>query len=159
MRPSSPESYSCFDEQIFAAVDHGLHHHVDLAALALQLDDLAAFIDRRRRRDRAGDVLAGLQRGDRLRRMIGNRRVDVDGIDVRIGEERVVVGVARLDAEPIAARVELLPIAAADRIHFGIRMALINRDEFRAKAQTDDCHTNLPVTHSTIILDHSRRAL
>src|SRR5580704_4432833 len=32
------------DEKIFAAVNDGLHHHVDLADLALKLDDLPAFV-------------------------------------------------------------------------------------------------------------------
>jgi hypothetical protein len=59
-----------FHEQVLAAVDDGLHHHVDLAALPLKFDNLPALVDRRRRRHRAGDVLARLQCGDGLRRMI-----------------------------------------------------------------------------------------
>ena len=48
-------------EQVLAAVDDRLHHHVDLAACALGFDDLAAFVDRGAHRDGAGDMLAGLQ--------------------------------------------------------------------------------------------------
>ena len=75
------------DEQVLAAVDDGLHHHVDLAALSLRLDDLTALVDRGGHRHRAGHVLAGSERGDRLRGVIGDRRVDVDGVDVRVGEQ------------------------------------------------------------------------
>ena len=49
------------DEEVLAAVDDRLHHHVDLAAGALGLDDLAALVDGRGHRHGAGDVLAGLQ--------------------------------------------------------------------------------------------------
>ena len=75
-------------------------------------DDLPALVHRRRHRHRAGDVLAGLQRGDRLRRVVGDRAVDVDGVDVRVLEQLVVVGVARLDAELVAAARRARPCCA-----------------------------------------------
>ncbi len=71
------------DEQVLSAVNDRLHHHVDLAALALGLDDLAAFVDRCPHRNGAGDVLAGLQGFDRHPGMVGDRRVDMDRVDVR----------------------------------------------------------------------------
>jgi hypothetical protein len=144
--PEFPLVVQLLHEEILAAVHDGFHHHVDLAALALALDDLAALIDGRRRRHCARDVLAGFQRRDRLRRVIGNRGIDVDRVHVRIGEQRRIVGVARFDAESIAAGVELLLVAPANRVHFGIRVALVNRDEFRAESQADNGHPDLSVT-------------
>ena len=60
-------------EEILAAVDDGFHHHVDLAALALRLDDLTALVDRGRGRHGTGYMLAGLEGGNRLRSVIGDR--------------------------------------------------------------------------------------
>ncbi len=129
-------------EQVLAAVDDGLHHHVDLAALALRLHDLAALVDRRRRRHGAGDVLAGLERCDRLRRVIRDRRIDVDGVDVRVAQQILVARVARRDAEPVAARVELGLVAAADGVHLGVRVPLVDRNELGAEPEPDDGNTN-----------------
>ena len=72
------------DEQVFPAVDDGLHHHVDLAARALGFDDLAALVDRGAHRHGAGHVLAGLERLDRHPGVVGDGRVDVDRIDVGV---------------------------------------------------------------------------
>ena len=48
------------DEQVLPAVDDRLHHHVNLAALPLGLDELLALLDRRCHRNRTGDMLAGV---------------------------------------------------------------------------------------------------
>ena len=72
------------DEQVFAAVDDGLHHHVDLAALALGRDDLAALVDRGSHGHGAGHVLAGLQGRDGHPGVVGDRRVDVNRVDVGV---------------------------------------------------------------------------
>ncbi len=112
------------DEQIFAGVNDRLHHHVDLADLALKLDDLAAFVDGRRHRHRAGDVLAGLQGGQGLGGMIGDRRIDMHRVHVRVFQQLFVLGIACLDAELIANLVHLGFVAPADGVHLG------NRDDF-----------------------------
>ena len=67
-----------------------------------QLDDLPALVDRGRHRHGAHDVLAGLEGGDRHRRVIGNRRVDVDEIDLRVRQHVLVLRVALLDLEGVA---------------------------------------------------------
>src|SRR5262249_36328632 len=59
-------------EEVLPAVNDGLHHHVDFAGLALRLDDLPAFVDGRRHRHGAGDVLARLEGGEALRGVVGN---------------------------------------------------------------------------------------
>ena len=90
------------DEQIFAGIDDRFGHHVFEACLADQANDLLGLLDRRRHRHGAHDVLAGLQRRDRLRGVIGNRAVDVDEIHVRIGQYLAEIGVAGADPEPVA---------------------------------------------------------
>ena len=58
----------------------------------------------------ASDMFARFQRRDRLPAVIGDWRVDVDGIDVRVFEKVVEIGVARFDAERIAALVAVLAL-------------------------------------------------
>ena len=48
---------------------------------------------------------------------------------------------------PIAARVQFAAVAAADRVHFRIGMPLINRNELRAKAQSNDGDIDLLAGH------------
>ncbi len=129
-----------FDEQILAAVDDGLHHHVDLADLTLELDDLAALVDRGAHGDGAGHVFAGLERGDRLRCVIGDRRVDVNGVYVGVLEQLVVAGVALGDFVAIADLVHFGLVAAADGVHLGVGMGLVNGDKLGSEAQPDDRH-------------------
>jgi hypothetical protein len=131
-----------FDEQVFPAVNDRLHHHVDLAARSLGFDNLTAFVDRRAHRYRAGDVLPGLQCLERHPGVVGDRRVDMDGVDVRVIEELTIVGKAGLDAITIAALVEFFAVAPADRIDDGTRVLLIDRDKLGTETQADDCHAD-----------------
>ena len=109
------------DEQVFAAVDDGFGHHVFQPGGADQTDDLSGLVQGRRHRHGAHDVLAGLQRGDRLRSVIGDRAVDVDEIHVWIGQHVAEIGVARGDAEPIADFIQSALRSLADRrdVRFG----------------------------------------
>lgn len=50
----------------------------------------------------------------------------------------LVIGVAALDAEVIADRVEFFLVALADRVDLGIGVALIDRDELGSETETDD---------------------
>ena len=71
----------------------------------------------------------------RLRGVIGNRRVDVDGVDVRV-RQHVVVVVYRLSIlKCVADLVQLVRVALADGVHFGVRDALIDRNELGAEAE------------------------
>jgi hypothetical protein len=71
-----------------------------------ELDDAAAVVDARRHRHRAGDVLARLQRRIVMRRVVGDRRVDVHEVDVGVAQQRRRSRVALLDAERVADRIE-----------------------------------------------------
>lgn len=75
------------EEEIFAAVDDRLHHHVDFARGSLGLDNGPTLVDGRGHGHGAGDVLTGFDRGDALWTVVGDRRVDVNGVDVRIAED------------------------------------------------------------------------
>jgi len=81
------------DVKVFAGVHHGFHHHVLEPGLLRQLDDAAAIGDRGRHRHRAGDMLAGPQGLEGLLGVVGDRRVDVDGVDFRVTQHHIVVGV------------------------------------------------------------------
>src|SRR6516165_2777037 len=70
--------------------------------------------------------------------MIGDRRIDVDEIDLRVGEHVFVFRVALVDLEEIADLLELGGRALADGVYVGIRVALVNRDELGAEAEADD---------------------
>ena len=72
------------DEQKFAAVDDRLGHHVLEAGFVDSFAKLLAFLDGRRHRHGAHHVFAGSQGLDRLRGVIGDGGVDVDGINLRV---------------------------------------------------------------------------
>ena len=131
------------DEKVFAAVHDGLRHHVLEPGFTDEADDLLRLFETRRHRHGAHDVLARLQRRDRLRRVIGDRAVDVDEVDVRIGEQLAEVGVAPGDLKPVADLVQPALRPLADRRDFGFRMRLIDGDELRTEAKPDQSHPRL----------------
>ena len=108
-----------------------------------EVDDLLALVERGGHRHGAGDVFAGLERLDRLAAVIGNRRVDVNGMDVRIREQVLVGSVAFRDAELVADFIQLGLGPLADGIHVRIRMTLIDRDELGAETEADDGDVDL----------------
>ena len=85
------------DEQELAAVDDRLGHHVFQPGLLDEFADLLALFDRRRHRHGAHDVLAGLERLQRHPGVVGNRRVDVDEVDLRVGQHVLELGVPLVD--------------------------------------------------------------
>ena len=93
-------------------------------------------------------VFAGAQGLERLRGVIGYGGVDVDGIDLRILQQFVVIGVSFLDVELICDGVHLGLIASADGDEVCIWVRLMNRDEFCAEAKSDDGNVKLFVAHS-----------
>src|SRR5678815_1901078 len=73
-------------EKVLARIHDGLGHHVFAPSLLHKFDDLLAFRDARCHRYRAGHMLAGFQRGDRLPPVIRDRRIDVHEVHIRILE-------------------------------------------------------------------------
>ena len=126
------------DEKVFPAVHDRFGHHVLQSGFADQPDDLPGLVKVRRHRHRAHDVLARLQRCDCLGSMIGNRAVDVDEINVRIGQNLAKIGVASGDAEPIADFVQPALRSLADRRDLGFRVRPIDRNELRTKTKPDE---------------------
>jgi hypothetical protein len=47
-------------------------------------------------------VLAGFQRRDGLPAVIRDRRIDVNGVDLRVAQQFLIIGVALLDAKRVA---------------------------------------------------------
>jgi hypothetical protein len=68
-------------------------------------------------------------------------RVDVNDVDVRVGEHLFIFGVTDVDSVRVADFVEFRLGALADGVHFGIRVTLVNRDEFGAEFEPDDTDT------------------
>ena len=92
-------------------------------------------------------MFAGFQRGDGLPGMIGNGRVDMHCVHLRIFDELIEIGVALLHTECVANGIQLLFGALANGIHRGVGVALIDGNEFSAESETDDGHLNLSSTH------------
>ena len=128
-----------FHKEVLAAIDHGLHHHVLEAGLFDQIDDLLAILDGGGHGHGAGHVLAGFESGDGLGGVIGDRRIDVDGMHLGILEQ-----VAKLRVAPghpgrhLRSAIQLLGRALADRVHIRVGMPLINGNEFGTEAEADD---------------------
>ena len=87
-------------------------------------------------------MLAGLERRKRHGRVIGDRRIDVDGIDLVVLEEVGIGLVPPLDAIRLADLVEFVPRPLADRHQFRVRVALVDGDELGAEAEADDGGAN-----------------
>ncbi len=83
-------------------------------------------------------MLARLERRHHLVGVQLQRGVDVDDVDVRVGEHRIVVGVADVDPELVADFVELGLGALADRVHLGVGVALVDGDELGTEFEPDD---------------------
>src|SRR6185503_17857349 len=86
--------------------------------------------------------------------MIGDRRVDMDRVELGVGEHLFIARVASGDAELVAAGIELRSAAPTDRMHQRVRMALIDRDELRSETKPYDTHSDLLRCH----VHSSRRA-
>jgi hypothetical protein len=83
-------------------------------------------------------MLSGFQGRDHLIGVQLQRSVDVDDVDVGIGQHFVVIGVSDLDAVLVTDLVQFGFGTLADRVHFSVRVLLIDGDEFGAEFQADD---------------------
>ena len=83
-------------------------------------------------------MFAGFEGLDGLLGVVGNRGVDVDGVDLRIAEEFVVIGVAFGNAEGLLDGFQFFGVALADGDEIGVGMGLKDRNEFGAETETDD---------------------
>src|SRR5208337_182456 len=124
--------------EILPRIEHGFGHHVFETGLANEMHDLAALLDRERHRDGAHDVLPRLQGGHRHPAVVAERRIDMDEVNVGIGQDLAEALVAAVNAERIADLVERNTRPATDRVHVCPRMPLIDGNELRPEAETDD---------------------
>ena len=107
-------------------------------------------------------MLAGLQGLDGHPAVVGDGRVDVDEVDVFVRQDLLVLGVALGDAELVADGVEFLLVATADRLDAAEGMALVDGDEFGAKAQAHHRHPEFlchdrPLLRNRTGKNHRRR--
>jgi hypothetical protein len=80
--------------------------------------------------------------------MIGDGRIDMDGVDIRVFEQPVDVVVSFCHAKSVADGIQLFAGALADGVHVGVGMALVDGDEFGAKAQPDNGDVNFSLAHA-----------
>ena len=64
----------------------------------------------------------------------------------------VLVRVELRVAEGVADRVQFRRVALADGVHVGVRMALVDGDEFRAEAEADDGDVDPALAHDDLDL-------
>ena len=135
------------DEEELARVHRGFHHHVDLPGFLPRLGHLEAFLDRRGHGDGAARVLSRLEGGDGHGRMGGDRGDDVDGVDLLHLQHVLEARETALHLEHVPDLGELRLVALADRVALRVGMLLVQGDELRPEAETDNpTLTFLPVT-------------
>ena len=83
-------------------------------------------------------MLAGAERGDRLRGVQVDGGIDVHRVDVRVAQEILEALVALLHAESLAHRIQLVLRALANGVHVRLGVALVNGDELGSESETDD---------------------
>src|SRR5437870_2170622 len=89
--------------------------------------------------------------------MVGDRRVDVDRIDVRVFQQLTVVGVTGPDPVALTAFIKPLVVAAANRGDLRAGIVLVDRDELGPETQADDRHTDwLVAGHAGISFEPGR---
>src|SRR3954471_15768893 len=72
-----------------------------------------------------------------------NRRVDVDGINVRVLDELLKLLVPLRDLILVSDFVQLIGRTLADSVHVGVRMPLVDRHDLLAKSETYNCDVYL----------------
>jgi hypothetical protein len=71
----------------------------------------------------------------------------VNRVDLRIFDQLIEIRIPPLDPEGVANGIELLFCPLTDGKHLRVRMPLINRNELRAKAKTDDGDVDFLSSH------------
>ncbi len=139
-------------KQILAAVNHGFHHHVNLATGFGGFHDALTILYAGGHRNRTGHVLARFQGHDAVLGVIANRGVDVHRVHIGVGQHVFIGGVASAGGhiELVRQLVEARFIALAQGHDFGIRVRLINGDELGTKAQSDQSYFQLAHNHSPV---------
>ena len=143
------------DEQKFAAVNHRLGHHVLEAGFVDGLAKLLALGDRCCHWHGAHDVLAGAQGPDGLRRVIGDRRVNVNRINLRIGQQFFVIRVALGDGELVGHGVHLRLVAPTHGDEVGVGMRLVDGNKLCAETEADEGYIKGLFAHSAYVRSHT----
>ena len=83
-------------------------------------------------------MLAGPQRLHAHPGVVRNRAIDMDEVDIRIGEHLFVERVSLVDAEGIGDFVEPSFVPPAQGREVDVRMLLVDRNEFGAESEADN---------------------
>ena len=71
----------------------------------------------------------------------------MDEIDLGVGQQIFVAGIAFLDPQGLTDLVEPLSVSLADGIHSGVGVFLVDGDELGPKAQADNGHVHSFLVH------------
>ena len=74
--------------------------------------------------------------------MIWNRRINVNGVNLRIFQQFVIIIISFFNLERIAQFIQILLISLTNGIHISVRVSLINGNKFRSKAKTYNRNVN-----------------
>jgi hypothetical protein len=88
-------------------------------------------------------MFASVESFQRHPRVVIDRAVDVNEVNVLVSEDFVVRRVSLIDPELVAALFEFRRITTTDRRNVGIRMSLIDRNELGSKAKSNHRHIEL----------------
>src|SRR5262249_45162576 len=90
------------------------------------------------------------ERRDAHPRMVRNRRIDMDHVDVLVLEHRLEVLVTDFHAEIIPDVVEFLLVTLTNGVTIRMGMFLPKRDEFCAETKAYNCDINLFCAHADV---------
>ena len=143
------------DKQKFAAVNHRLSHHVLEAGFVDGLAKFLALGDRCCHWHGAHHMLAGAQGLDGLRRVIGDRRVNMNRINLGIGQQLFVIRVALGDGELVGHGVHLRLVAPTHRDEVGVGMRLVDGNKLCAETEADEGYIKGLFAHSAYVRSHT----
>ena len=83
-------------------------------------------------------MLARFERGHAHPAVVGNRAVDVHGVDVGVVQDLLIVCISNSNVVFVASLVQALGVAPANGIHFRAGIVLINRDELGAETKANN---------------------
>ena len=130
--------------QVFARINGGFHHHINLAALLLCVAQAFKLVNRGRHGYCARGMLARLEGSERLLVVIQNGCDDVDRVDLlgsaHIVEIREPHGF--LDPQFLARFAQRFRAALANCNLSDIRVFLVKLDKFLAKIHSDYSNIN-----------------
>ena len=132
-------------------VERRLHHHEMLAGFALRVQNGLHILQAGGHGHRAGAVLPGAQHAHRLGRVIRDRRHEVDGVHLRIGQHVLKGIVHALNPVKLRHFFRKAAIQIADAERRDRRVILPDGRERTAEPEADEHHLASSVFHRILL--------